>query len=308
MNVIETALPASPMESTLLNRGGQQAPKAGTNHKQTSISRSPGGLHKLRQRVADHSQPPLVILPITLTDPALVEIAGFAGAEAVMLDSEHGMLGPEIIRSMMAHAEAAGVPAVFRPRSFDAASCRQALDQGASGVHVPHVATGAQAQVVVNACRYAPLGHREMSLGRAVRYDGANIPSYIAEANECQLLVVMIESVEGLKSVEQIASVPGIDVIHLGIADLSHSMGLSGKYQHADVNAAVEHVLKVARAHNVAVGYPTQDPEHVAYWTDRGMRFFEGDTPDFTLREIYTNGLQKLREVFAQNFPNDGHQ
>ena len=112
---------------------------------------------RLRQRVADNSKPPLVIVPITLADPAIVEIMGFAGAEAVLLDSEHGMMGPETLRSMLAHAMAANVPAVFRPRSFDAAACRQALDQGAAGVHVPHVDSGDQARAVVNACRYSPL-------------------------------------------------------------------------------------------------------------------------------------------------------
>jgi hypothetical protein len=84
----------------------------------------------LRQRVADRSKPSLVIQPITLADPALVEIAGFAGVEAVLLDCEHGMIGTETVRSMFAHAAAAGIAAVFRPTSFDASGCRQALDQG----------------------------------------------------------------------------------------------------------------------------------------------------------------------------------
>lgn len=157
---------------------------------------------RLRQRVADNSKPPLVIVPITLADPAIVEIMGFAGAEAVLLDSEHGMMGPETLRSMLAHAMAANVPAVFRPRNFDAAACSQALEQGAAGVHVPHVDSGNQARAVVNACRYSPLGRREMSLGRAVQYQGANIASYVAEANDCLLLVIMIESVRGLASLK----------------------------------------------------------------------------------------------------------
>ena len=254
----------------------------------------------LRQRIVDTSKPPLVIVPITLADPAVVEIMGFAGAEVVLLDSEHGMMGPEMIRSMLAHAQAAGVAAVFRPRSFDAAACRQALDQGVAGIHVPHVDSADQARAVVNACRYYPLGRREMSLGRAVRYDSANIPSYVAEANDCQLLVIMIESSAGLAKVEEIAAVPGIDVIHLGIADLSHSMGLTGEYYHPEVNAAVDRVLQVAKGYGVAVGYPTQDPEKVAYWTAKGVRFFEADTPDYSLRRLYADNLAALGEVFSR--------
>jgi len=72
----------------------------------------------LRQRLADPLRPPLVIQPITLADPALVEIAGFAGVEAVLLDCEHGMMSDETVRAMLAHADASGVAAVYRPRSF----------------------------------------------------------------------------------------------------------------------------------------------------------------------------------------------
>jgi len=263
----------------------------------------------LRARIADKSKPPLVVVPITLADPAVVEIIGFAGAEAVLLDSEHGMMGPETIRSMFSHAQAAGVPAIFRPRSFDAAACRQALDQGVAGVHVSHIDSADQALAVVDACRYSPLGHREMSLGRAVKYNTANISAYVGDANNCQLIVIMIESVTAVENVESIASVPGIDVIHMGIADLSHSMGLTGDYHHPDVNAAVERVLAAAHKYGVAVGYPTQDPEKVEHWAAKGVRFFEADTPDYSLRELYAKNLSILNDVFsklaiAQKVPN----
>jgi 4-hydroxy-2-oxoheptanedioate aldolase len=256
-------------------------------------------LLNLRQRVADRSKPPLVILPITLADPAIVEIAGFAGAEAVLLDAEHGMIGPETLRSMLAHARSAGVAAVYRPRSFDAAACRQALDAGAAGIHVSHVDTEAEAAAVVRACRYAPLGRREMSLGRAIDYDIANLHPYVSQANDCQLLVVMIESVEGLANAERIAAVPGVDVIHIGTADLSHAMGLTGQYRHPDVQAAIERVLRAARAHDVAVGIPTAEPQSAAYWAAKGIRYFEADAPDYLLRQMYADQLAALRAAWS---------
>jgi len=265
---------------------------------------SPSGhrrLTPLRQRVSDRSLPPLIITPITLADPALVEIAGFAGAEAVLLDCEHGMMGPETIRSMLAHADATGIAAVFRPRSFDPAACRQALDQGAAGVHISHIDSAAEAKAVVNACRYAPLGRREMSLGRAIQYNIANLPGYVAGANEHQLLVVMIESLEGLKNAEEIAAVPGIDVLHIGVADLTHAMGLTFGQRNPQVDRAVEHILEITEKYDVAVGYPTQDPEAVSTWTAKGVRYFEADTPDYLLRRIYKENLGRLNEVFAES-------
>ncbi len=257
-----------------------------------------GNLFGLRQRIHDMSQPPLVIQPITLSDPALVEIAGFAGVEAVLLDCEHGMIGTESIRSMLAHARASGVAPVFRPRSFDAATCRQALDQGAAGIHVAHIDSAGQAEAVVEACRYAPLGKREMSLGRAIDYDISNLAAYVADSNDQLLLTVMIESLDALENIDAIAAVPGIDVLHVGMADLTHSMGLTFGEENPPVAEAIDRVLAAGKAHNVAVGMPTEDADEVAHWAAKGIRYFEADTPDYVLRRLWANRETELRDVF----------
>lgn len=256
-------------------------------------------LFRLRERLADASAAPLLIRPITLIDPAVVEIAGFTGADAVMIDCEHGMADRQTVRSMFAHASATGMPAVFRPRSFDAVACRQALDQGAAGVHIPHITTAAEARAVVQACRYAPLGQRQMSLGRAVEYNVGNIGPYVAQANDCVLVVIMIESLLGLNNIKEIAAVPGIDVIHVGVADLTHSMGLKLGQHNPQVEKAVEQIIEASKLHGVAVGYPTEDPEEVLMWARKGVRYFEADTPDYLLRHIFAERTDAVRRVFT---------
>ena len=256
---------------------------------------------KLRQRVADLSQPPLVIQPVTLADPALVEIAGFSGIEAVMIDCEHGMIGTESVRSMMVHAYASGVAPVYRPRSFEPVTCRQALDQGAAGIHIQHIDTAEEAQEVVAACRYGPLGRREMSLGRGLGYDISNMKEYVEQANESLLLTVMIESVEAMENIDQIAAVPGIDVLHMGTADLTHSMGLIVGEDHPEIGEAIDRVLAAGKAHGVAVGIPTEDPAEVAMWAAKGIRYFEADTPDYVLRDHWARREDALCKVFREN-------
>jgi 4-hydroxy-2-oxoheptanedioate aldolase len=257
----------------------------------------------LRQRIADHSTLPLVIVPVTLPDPAIVEIIGFAGAEAVMLDAEHGTIGPETLRSMLVHARSGGTAAVFRPRSFDAALCRQALDAGADGIHVSHVDTEAEAAAVVEACRYAPLGRREMSLGRAVHYDTEEIAPYVSHANDRQLLVVMIESTEALDNVDEIAAVEGIDVLHVGTGDLAHSMGLPVYPQPREVREAVEHILGAAQRHQVAVGCPTSEPDDAAHWAALGVRYLEAEAPDYLLRRVYSERLAAMNAALNKVSP-----
>jgi len=260
-------------------------------------------LKNLRQRIRDRSTPPLVIIPVTMPDPAIVEILGFAGVEAVLIDAEHGALCPETMRSMLVHARSSGTAAVYRPRSFNAAECRQALDAGAAGVHVSHVDTADDAQDAVNACRYAPLGEREMSLGRAVDYQVSNIPGYVKQANESELLIVMIESRRALENVDSIAAVPGIDVLHVGTADLSHSLGFTfGQPEgETEIREAIQSVLSAADRHGVAVGVPTDAPQEVAYWAERGVRFFEGIAPDYLLRQTYAARLEALHPALEKH-------
>lgn len=253
-------------------------------------------LKKLRQRVHDRSRPPLAIVPITLPSPEIVEIVGFAGGEAVMLDAEHGTIDPETMRSMLVHAQSAGTAAVYRPRSFNAAECRQALDAGAAGIHVSHVDTADEARAVVSACRYAPLGDREMSLGRAVDYHLPNYPAYLEQANDSELLVVMIESRRALENIDSIAAVPGIDVLHIGTADLTHSLGYTfgQSGSEAEIQEARLRVLKAAATHDKTAGLPLDEPDKVHIFTEMGFRYFELDPPDYLLQETYS---QKLKAI-----------
>src|SRR6185436_15290403 len=104
------------------------------------------------------------------------------------------------------------------------------LDLGAMGVIIPHVDTRAEAQAVVDAAKYAPEGKRGMfdvsrQTGYGLRMSGRD---YVRRANEEVMVVIMIESVEGLANLAEILTVDGIDVVQIGSSDLSQSMGYRG--------------------------------------------------------------------------------
>ena len=140
-----------------------------------------------------------------------------------------------------------------------------------------------------------------MSLGRAIDYDIAKLRKYVTESNDQLLVVVMIESVEALDNVNEIAAVPGIDVLHIGTADLTHSMGLTLGEGNPQVAEAIDHVLTVAKKHQVAVGVPTEDADEVASWAAKGVRYFEADTPDYVLRRLWAEREAELRDVLTSD-------
>jgi 4-hydroxy-2-oxoheptanedioate aldolase len=120
---------------------------------------------------------------------------------------------------------------------------------------VPHVSTVAEAKAVVESCRYPPHGHRSASgsgptLGYAARTQG-EINSYL---NQETLLIAMLETPEAIENAQAIASVDGIDMLHIGSSDLSTEMGIPGQHNHPRMRQAYETTARAARAHGKWMG------------------------------------------------------
>ena len=124
------------------------------------------------------------------------------------------------------------------------------LDNGAQGVVVPHVDDAAQAARVAAACRFPPVGKRSMG-GGLQQLGFASMP--VGEAarivNEETLVVVMIESPQGVANCDEIAAVPGIDALLIGTNDLCFEMGIPGEFNDARVGEAYRKVIAACRKH-----------------------------------------------------------
>ena len=108
---------------------------------------------------------PALGLSIMIPSPQLVEMAGGLGFDWVLIDCEHGSITLESAELMIMAAEAAGVTPIVRPRSKDGQDILQVLDRGAAGVQVPHIASGADARMAVEAIKFHPLGRRSLAAG-----------------------------------------------------------------------------------------------------------------------------------------------
>jgi 4-hydroxy-2-oxoheptanedioate aldolase len=120
---------------------------------------------------------------------------------------------------------------------------------------VPHVQNAAEARTIIEACLYAPKGHRS-AFGSGPQLGYAAIPQ--AEVckvlNEQTLLMAMIETPEAVENSDAIAAVDGIDVLDIGASDLSTEMGIPGQYTHERMRAAFEAVARAAKSHGKAMG------------------------------------------------------
>jgi 4-hydroxy-2-oxoheptanedioate aldolase len=213
---------------------------------------------------------PVSVANPTYTSPGLAELLGRLGFDVVFLDCEHGPAGWDEVEDMVRAAELAGATPVIRVQSHDPSLITRALDRGAGGVQVPHVNTRAEAEAVVRAAKFAPLGHRGYAGGRSAF--GEKAAEYTARANAETMVIAMLEEVEALENLDAILMVEHIDVFFVAPGDLAQSMGFPGQMEHPRVQAAIDDTLaRIRRAGRVPGVLAT--PRTVRRYLELGARY-----------------------------------
>ncbi|MFE4951543.1 HpcH/HpaI aldolase/citrate lyase family protein [Leifsonia sp. NPDC056665] len=205
--------------------------------------------------------------------PLVAEICAGSGLDILLIDGEHSPIGLESILAQLQAAAGYPVVPVVRAPIGDAVILKQLLDLGAQNVLVPMVSSAREAEEMVRAVRYPPLGVRGVgsALARSSRW--SRIPDYLARAHELVSLTVQIETTDGLHAAGAIAAVEGVDALLVGPADLAASMGLLGQQDHPDVVAAVESVIRAGREAGTPVGVNAFDPAMAARYAEAGAAY-----------------------------------
>ena len=223
----------------------------------------------------------------SIPSPLLVEMLGYAGYDFVVLDLEHVSTNPETLENLVRAAECAGITPLVRVPGIAADVILRTLDCGAQGIVVPHVKDVAEAEAVVKASRYHPLGSRGISGGRTTGFGRLDLPRYFERANTEILVAIMIEDREGVEEIDEILSVPGLDLVIEGAVDLSQSYGVPGQPQHPLVQEGVKHIAESCRNHGVPFCVVPRLPGQREYWSERGVRaFLVGDDRGVAFRGL----------------------
>jgi 2-keto-3-deoxy-L-rhamnonate aldolase RhmA len=228
--------------------------------------------------------------------PGLPAVLAKAGAEWVILDTEHSGIGIETIKSQIAASRGADIVPMVRVAACCSHLVCPALDAGAMGIMVPMIEHVSQAIDLANWCRYRPEGTRGIGFNMAHdEYSSGSVLNKMSEANARTLVIAQVESVQGIENVDEIAAVPGIDVVWVGHFDLSDSMGIAGQFDHPDFVRAVEKLIKACHRHGKAPGVLATDPATARVWLDRGFRCFGFGTDISLMQSALMTGLKTLR-------------
>ena len=184
---------------------------------------------------------PIVNAWLSIGSSYAAEMVAHQGFDAVTVDRQHGMMGFETTVAMLqAISTTAAVPLV-RPSQNDPAEIMRLLDAGAYGVICPMISSREEAQSLIQACRYPPMGRRSFGPARGLLYGGAD---YALHANKEILVLAMIETADALKNLEQILATPGLDGIYIGPNDLAMALGFAPKIESEDA-PVVETIARI---------------------------------------------------------------
>jgi 2-keto-3-deoxy-L-rhamnonate aldolase RhmA len=190
--------------------------------------------------------------------PQVVEMLGYAGFDWVLIDCEHGSIGPVDVELMAMACDAVGITAIARPKTNAVSDIQAVLDRGVMGVQVPHVNTGEEARRTVAAVKFGPGAARGLAAGtRPDRWGlGARMPDFAQAANQQSLICIQLEHELALHNIADLLAVDGIDVFFIGPSDLSQSMGFPGNAKAPPVARAIETALARITAAGRTPGMP----------------------------------------------------
>jgi 4-hydroxy-2-oxoheptanedioate aldolase len=170
----------------------------------------------------------------------LIDFLGQFGVDGVWIECEHGPTSFEQIGDFTRACDLWNMASIVRVPVGEPWVITRTLDRGASGIVVPHVNTRAQAEAIVQAAKFGPIGLRGM-FGSRRSY---GVQNAFERANEETVVVVLIEEIEAVRNLDEILKVDHIDAFFVAPSDLAQTMGHTGNHMHPDVQSTIDGAIK----------------------------------------------------------------
>jgi 4-hydroxy-2-oxoheptanedioate aldolase len=228
--------------------------------------------------------------------PIVAEIMSLCGYDGAVIDLEHGPDNYLNATQLMQAMSATRTCPIIRVPWNDAVAIKRALDTGCEGIMVPEVTSVAEAQALVKACLYPPLGKRGAAsiLNRASGY-GLDHAKYVADNGKELLVIAQIESRAAVANLEEIAAVDGIDVLFIGHSDLSADCGGIGYYDNPVFIEALANAERIIKQSNKFLGGLPRAMDPASAMLKRGYDFVISASDVLMLRDAAAQDLKKNR-------------
>jgi 4-hydroxy-2-oxoheptanedioate aldolase len=243
--------------------------------------------------------------------PTVAEQLAHSGYDWLLVDSQHGPMGYEKLSAMLSGISSGGAKSLVRVGGyFDRPGIQQSLDLGADGVLVPYINNADEARQAVSCARYPTTGTRSVYFPqRSMNKEG--LLGYAGGANSNVIVALQVETADCIKNIDEIAAVPGVDLLFLGQNDLCMSMGLYEKYEFPhmytspEIGAATEKLVVAARKNNVILGLFLFGTSRVGEFLDKGFPFISiGNDLHHVLTQAgtYVKDVEEISKVKGKSW------
>ena len=207
-------------------------------------------MNRLHQAIKEAAGRPLLGAALYSYDPIFLEIAAHMGFQVVWIEMEHAPISFSEAADLCRMAAGTGMLTMIRIPDARRESVLKAAECGPDMIDIPMVDTPEQVDELVRYAKFAPIGARGFfSVSRALRYGLVeSVPAEQQKLNTELTLLAQIETKEALDRIEDIASVPDVDIF-IGPADLAASLGIPGQTSHPELLKAAEQIVRVSRKH-----------------------------------------------------------
>ena len=245
------------------------------------------------------AQKPMLGIFVKIPSTEIIEMIAWAGFDFIIIDMEHSPLSYGDVKLLTSVAQPQGLKVVVRPWNFADDTLLHVLDTGVDGIQVPQITGPADAQRIVRASRYPPLGTRGVAFSHRAGRDGfSDTKSYLTEANEETLVAVHIETRDAFDSVREIANTPGVDLLFLGPVDLSFSLGVDSDFVNGGLRDAFLKINREVKEAGKQMGIVVGDERKLEFCLNHGIHYVVWDTDVGLFKKQLTAVRQTVKRYF----------
>ena len=248
------------------------------------------------KQVCDAGGIPLGHMIMEFGTRGIAHLLDAAGLDFVLIDMEHTSFTLSQVADLIGWFRATAIAPFVRIPQIEHHFIARLLDAGALGLMIPDVQTAEEAQLIVNAAKFPPIGERGLIAGVAhTDYKAVDAGEFMTYANDNLTIICQIESQAGLDNLDAIANTSGVDVLWVGQNDLSQNLGIRGQFQHEKFLAALRQVVEAGQKHGCAIGAQPRSLEQAAEWRDLGFDVFSFSNDLSVYRNALNQSIAEMR-------------
>jgi 4-hydroxy-2-oxoheptanedioate aldolase len=226
-----------------------------------------------------------------------IDIISSTEIDFIIIDAEHGPISFEKAQTMCSICESNNVSPVMRIGSIDESNILRALDIGIHCLQIPNVKSVEDVERIINYSKYPPLGRRGFSpFTRAGNYSINNASKLSKNANNNTLLAINIEGAEAIRNIDSILEIDGLDIIFIGLYDISNYLGIPGEVNSKKVEKLLSEITNKINDKNKIAGTITTNKDDIKKYLNMGLKYIVHLVDCEILKSSYTNYINYFHE------------